>query len=83
MGTAAQLATSAVDKLSSGFCPSTLRQYHRMWMDFMAFQLAAGLLCYKVNVHLLLAFLEYLNHYGIASSQSQNYLTAIRVFYMA
>ena len=74
MGSATQLATSAVDKLLSGFRPSTLRQYHRMCMDFMAFQVAAWLLSHQVNVHLLLSFLEYLNHNGIAYSQSQNYL---------
>ena len=77
MGNAAQLATSAVDKLMSGFRPSTLRQYHRMWSDFIAFQMAAGLLSYQVNVHLLLGFLEYLNHNGVACSQLQNHLTAI------
>ena len=58
MGIAAQLATSAVDKLLSGFRPSTLRQYRRMWMDFMVFQVAARLLSSQVNVHLLLAELS-------------------------
>ena len=62
MGNAAQLTTSAVDKLISGFRPATLRQYRRMWSDFIAFQVAAGLLSYQVNTHLLLAFLEFLNH---------------------
>ena len=82
MGDAAQLATSAVDKLMSGFRPATLRQYRRMWSDFIAFQVAAGLLSYQVNVHLLLAFLEFLNHNGIAASQLQNYLTAIRALHI-
>ena len=58
MGNAAQLATSAVDKLTSGFRLSILRQYRRMWSDFIAFQVAAWLLSYQVNVHLLLAFLR-------------------------
>ena len=35
-----------------------------------------------VNVHLLLAFLEYLNHNGIAYSQSQNYRTALRALHI-
>ena len=70
MGNAAQLATSAVDKLISGFRPATLRQYRRIWSDFVAFQVAAGL-----NIHLLLAFLEFLNHNGISASQLQNHLT--------
>ena len=80
MGDAAQLATSAVDKLMSGFRPATLRQHHRMY--FVAFQVAAGLLPCQVNVHLLLAFLEFLNHNGLASSQLQNYLTAIRALHI-
>ena len=42
-GAAAQLATSAAAKLQHGFRPSTLRQYHRLWTDFLAFQVAAGL----------------------------------------
>ena len=82
MGNAAQLATSAVDKLTSGFCPSTLRQYRRMWSDFIAFQVAAGLLSYQVNVHLLLAFLEYLNQNGIACSQLQHHLAVIRALHI-
>ena len=53
-----------------------------MWSDFIAFQVAAWLLSYHVNVHLLLAFLEYLNHNGIASSQLQNHLTAIRALHI-
>ena len=82
MGNAAQLATSAVDKLMSGFRPSTLRQYRRMWSDFIAFQVAAGLSSYQVNVHLLLGFLEYLNNNGIVCSQLQNHLTAIRALHI-
>ena len=82
MGNAAQLAMSAVDKLISGFRPATLRQYRRMWSDFVAFQVAAGLFSYQVNIHLLLAFLEFLNHNGISASQLQNHLTAIRALHI-
>ena len=82
MGNAAQLAMSAVDKLRSGFRPATLRQYRRMWSDFIAFQVAAGLFPYQVNIHLLLAFLEFLHHNGISSSHLQNHLTAIRALHI-
>ena len=44
--------------------------------------MAAGLLSYQVNVHLLLAFLEYLNQNGIACSQLQNHLAAIRALHI-
>ena len=82
MGNAAQLAMSAVDKLISGFRPATLRQYCRMWSDFIAFQVAAGLFPYQVNIHLLLAFLEFLHHNGISPSHLQNHLTAIRALHI-
>ena len=82
MSNAAQLAMSAVDKLMSGFRPATLRQYRRMWSDFIAFQVAAGLFPYQVNIHLLLAFLEFLHHNGISPSHLQNHLTAIRALHI-
>ena len=56
---AAQLATSAADRMVHGFRPNTLRQYTRMWSDFQAFKVAAGLLTSQVNTHILLAFMEY------------------------
>ena len=82
MKNATQLAMTAVDKHMSGFHPSTLRQYRRVWSDFFAFQMAAGLLSYQVKVHLFLGFLEYLNHNGVACSQLQNHLTAIRALHI-
>ena len=83
MGIAAQLASSAFAKLLSGFRPSTLQQYHRMWVDFISFQAAAGLPSYQVNVTLLLSFLEYLHENNISAAQLQNYLSAIRAMHIA
>ena len=83
MGNAAQLASSALAKLLSGFCPSTLQQYRRMWVDFISFQAAAGLPSYQVNVTLLLSFLEYFHENNISSAQLQNYLAAIRAMHIA
>ena len=77
---AAQLATSAADRLLSGFRPSTLRQYRRMWRDFLAFQVAAGLLPSQVTAQMLLSFMEFL-HCNALSSGS-NYLTALRALYI-
>ena len=82
MGRAAQLATSAAAKLMSGFHPSSLHQYHRMWMDFVSFQVAARLLSYQVTVQILLSFLEYLHQNHISSAHLQNYLTAIRAIHI-
>ena len=80
MGKAAQLATSATKKLLSGFRPSTLHQYHRMWLDFIGFQVAAGLLASQVTVKILLSFLEYLHQNHISSGQLP--LTAIRAMHI-
>ena len=65
-----------------GFRPTTLRQYTRMWSDFQAFRVAAGLLTSQVNTHILLVFMEYL--YGNAQSKSNisNYMAAIRAFHI-
>ena len=82
MGRAAQLATCAAAKLLSGFRPSTLYQYRRMWMDFIGFQVAAGLLSHHVTVEVLLYFLEYLHQNHISSGHLQNYLTAIRAMHI-
>ena len=82
MGIAAQLASSAFAKLLSGFRPSTLHQYRRMWADFISFQAAAGLPSYQVNVTLLLSFLEYLHENNISVAQLQNYLSAIRAMHI-
>ena len=81
-GEAAQLATFAADRLLSGFCPSTLRQYQRMWNDFLAFQVAAGLLPSQVTVQLLLSFLECLHQNNMSQTQIANYLTAIRALHI-
>ena len=61
-----------------GFRPNTLRHYTRMWSDFQAFKLAAGLLTSQVNTHILLAFMEYLHSNAQSKSNISNYMAAIR-----
>ena len=78
---AAQLATSAADRLLSGFRPSTLSQYRRMWRDFLAFQVAAGLLPSQVTAQMLFSFMEFLHCNALSSGQISNYLTALRALY--
>ena len=82
LGTVAQLAISAAARLLSEFSPSTLRQYHRMWADFLAFQAVAGLLHLKVTVQSLLSFHEYLHQNVFGTGQLSNYLTALRALYI-
>ena len=81
-GLAAQLATSASARLPLGFRPSTLRQYTRMWRDFLAFQVAAGLPHSQVNSNFLLSFMEYLYQSKLSSSHIANYMAALRSFYI-
>ena len=79
---AAQLPTSAADRLLSGFRPSTLSQYCRMWRDFLPFQVAAGLLPTQVTAQMLLSFMEFLHCNALSSGQISNYLTALRALYI-
>ena len=79
---AAQLATPAADRMVHGFRPNTLRQYTRMWDDFQAFKVAAGLLTSQVNTHILLAFMEYLHSIAQSKSNILNYMAAIRAFHI-
>ena len=79
---AAQLATLASTRLLQGFRPSTLRQYKHMWMDFIAFQVAAGLPPCQVNTDILLSFMEFLHLNSISSSHIANYMAALRAFHI-
>ena len=79
---AAQLATLASTRLLQGFRPSTLRQYKRMWMDFIAFQVAAGLPSCQVNTQISLSFMEFLHLNSISASHIANYMAALRAFHI-
>ena len=79
---AAQLATLASTRLLQGFRPSTLRQYKRMWMDFLAFQVAAGLPPCPVNTEILLSFMEFLHLNSFSDSHIANYMAALRAFHI-
>ena len=56
----AQLTSLATLSLKNGFRPATLAQYTRMWKDFLAFQVAAGLPLHQVPLLVLLAYIQYL-----------------------
>ena len=79
---AAQLATSAASRLLDAFRPSTKRQYARSWLDYQAFKLAAGLPLYQVDIHILLAFMEFLVQNGLSQPTIANYMAAIRSYHI-
>ena len=81
-GSAAQLATSASSRILQGFRPATLRQYTRMWTDFLSFQVVAGLPPCQVNTYILLAFMEFLVRNHHSKSSITNYLVATRAFHI-
>ena len=82
IGMAALLAISASARIHQGFRPSTLRQYQRMWDDFLAFQVPAGLPLSQVNTDLLLSFMEYLHQNSHSKPHLSNYMAAIRGFHI-
>ena len=53
-----------------------------MWSNFLAFQVAAGLLPCQVTVQLLLSFLEFLHQNAISPGHISNYLTALRALHI-
>ena len=79
---AVQLATSAAARLASGFRPATLRQYKRMWKNFVAFQVAAELLTYQVTPLILLAYLEFLATCQLSESNISNNIAALRALHV-
>ena len=79
---AAQLVTLASNRLLDGFRPATKRQYARMWLDFQAFRVAAGLLQHEVDVFILLSFMEYLLQNSQFHGNIANYMSAIRAYHI-
>ena len=77
---AVQLTTRSFARLLQSFRPATQRAYSRMFSDFMAFLVVAGLLPSQVNIHTLLAFMEYLYQNHHTPSNISNYLAGIRAY---
>ena len=67
-------------RLLQSFRPATQKAYNRMFTDFMAFLVAAGLLPSQVDVHILLAFMEYLCQNKFTPSNISNYLAGVRAY---
>ena len=79
---AAQLASQATASLKNGFRPATFTQYTRMWKDFLAFQVAAGMLLHQVTPSVLLAYIQYLINASLSECNISNNLATIRAFHM-
>ena len=73
-----QLTTSANRRLAQGFHPNSLKNYARMFKDFLNFLVVTGLAISQVTSHTLLCFMDFLvqNHHSHANIA--NYMTAIR-----
>ena len=77
-----QLATGACSRLLHSFRPATQRTYSRMFSDFLGFLVASGLSLDKVNIYVLLAFMEYLHSNHATPSNISNYLAGVRAFFI-
>ena len=77
-GSAAQLATFTSTRLLEGFRPAIIRQYHRMWQDFMLYQVVARLPPCHVDIHFLLSF----HQHGHFKFNIANYMAAVRTFHI-
>ena len=53
-----------------------------MWRDFLAFQVAAGLLLHQVTPLVLLAYIQYLINASLSESNISNHLAALRAFHI-
>ena len=76
------LAKAALGRLSDAWAPSTLRSYTQMFRLFLSFTIFADLPVAQVKIFHVLAFLECLKTNGMKACQIQNYVSAIRSFYI-
>ena len=76
------LARAAYGRLSDAWAPSTLKAYTQMFRLFLSFIIFADLPVAQVKIFHVLAFLECLKMNGVKASQLQNYVSAVRSFYI-
>ena len=70
-------------KRGGKFAYTLLKQYQRMWADFVAFQVVPGLPHSQVTVHILLSFMEYLYEGSQSKATIAKFLAALRYFHMS
>ena len=74
----AHLASAALWRLKSGFRPTTLVQYTRMFRDFLYILETVKISLYQVNTVILLVFMEYMHQKGLAQPNISNHMAEIR-----
>ena len=79
---ASQLSTSACERLHTAFRPATYTAYTRMFSDFIAFLVVAGLCLYQVLDLQVLAFMEFLYLNNYSPSNIANYLAGIKAMFI-
>ena len=82
VGSTANLASLALQRLKQGFRPAPITAYSRMFRDFLAFLQAAALDISQVNTIILLAFMEFLVANHLSQSNISNHLAAIRAMFI-
>ena len=78
----AQLASTAVQRLTSGFRPATMNQYTRMFKDFLFFLEEAQITPFQVTTVIILAFMESLHQKGLSQSNISNHIAGIRAMFI-
>ena len=79
---ASQLSTSACARLHTAFRPATSSAYTRMFADFLAFLVVAGLCLSRVSTSQVLAFMEFLYLNQFSPSNIANYLAGIKAMFI-
>ena len=78
----AQLASTAVQRLTSGFRPATMNQYTRMFKDFLFFLEKAQITPFQVTTVIILAFMESLYQKGLSQANISNHIAGIRAMFI-
>ena len=78
----AKFVSLAALRLKNGFCPSTFKQYSRMWHDLLSFHVAAGLSLSQVIPLVLLAYIQYLINAYCSEAYIANNCAALRSFHI-
>ena len=77
-----QLTTSANQRLARGFQPNTLKNYARMFKDFLIFLVVTGLAITQVSSQILLCFMEFLVQNQMSHTNIANYMAALRASFI-
>ena len=81
-GQLAQLASTVVQRLTSGFRPATMNQYTRMFKEFLFFLKKSHITPFQVTTVIILAFMEYLHQKGLSQANISNHLAGIRAMFI-